>query len=179
LWIVPSWHAAPDPDAINVVLDPGLAFGTGTHSTTQLMLRWLERTVRGGEAVIDYGCGSGILAIAALKLGASIAYGFDLDQQALLAARHNAMQNQVQLQLSAGADASTGAVQIVVANILAHPLIVLAPLLAGRVRPGGLLALSGILADQAPEVLAAYRQWFDIAVADHQEGWVLLSGLRR
>jgi ribosomal protein L11 methyltransferase len=179
LWIVPSWHAAPDSGAINVVLDPGLAFGTGTHPTTQLVLRWLERTVRGGESLVDYGCGSGILAIAALKLGARIAHGIDVDPQALLAARHNAVQNQVQLHLAAGTDASIGPADIVVANILAHPLIVLGPLLARHARPGGMLALSGILADQAPEVLAAYQPWFEVALADRQEEWVLLSGVRR
>jgi ribosomal protein L11 methyltransferase len=179
LWIVPSWHAAPDPGALNVVLDPGLAFGTGTHPTTQLVLRWLDRTVRGGEIVIDYGCGSGILAIAALKLGAAAACGVDLDEQALLAARRNAMQNQVPLQVLSGADLLPASADIVVANILAHPLIVLAPLLAGHVRPGGALALSGILSEQGSEVLAAYQPWFDTAIADWQEGWVLLSGVRR
>jgi ribosomal protein L11 methyltransferase len=102
LWIVPSWHAVPDAGAINVVLDPGLAFGTGTHATTQLVLRWLERTVHGGEAVIDYGCGSGILAIAALKLGAASAHGVDVDRQARIAVRRNAVQNQVRLRISAG-----------------------------------------------------------------------------
>lgn len=179
LWIVASWHAAPDASAINVVLDPGLAFGTGAHPTTQLVLRWLERTVRGGESVIDYGCGSGILAIAALKLGAGSACAIDLDAQALLAARRNAMQNQVQLQVSSAAGSPIAPARIVMANILAHPLIVLAPVLAGLTLPGGTLALSGILADQGPEVLAAYRQWFDVAVAERQEDWVLLSGLRR
>ena len=179
LWIVPSWHAVPDPGAVNVVLDPGLAFGTGTHPTTQMVLRWLERTVHGGETVIDYGCGSGILAIAALKLGASVAHGVDVDDQALRAARYNARRNQVRLHLSAAAEACTVSAQIVVANILAHPLIVLAPLLAGCLRRGGSLALSGILADQAPEVLSAYRQWFDVAAEDRQEEWVLLSGRRR
>jgi ribosomal protein L11 methyltransferase len=165
---------APDPDAINAILvwpaSPDLPLRAGAA---------LAGPVRGGEAVIDYGCGSGILAIAALKFGASIAYGVDVDQQALLAARYNAMQNQVRLQLSAAADASMVSAQIVVANILAHPLIVLAPLLAGRSRTGGSLALSGILAEQAPEVLAAYHAWFDIAVDDRQEEWVLLSGRRR
>ena len=179
LWIVPSWHAVPDPDAVNVVLDPGLAFGTGTHPTTQLVLRWLERTVHGGETVLDYGCGSGILGIAAMKLGAGAAWGIDVDPQALLAARHNAVQNRIELQLCAAAEASMAAVQIAVANILAHPLIVLAPLLAGRTRQGGSLALSGILQAQAAEVLAAYTPWFDIAVDEQQEDWVLLSGRRR
>jgi ribosomal protein L11 methyltransferase len=179
LWIVASWHTVPDASAINVVLDPGLAFGTGTHPTTQLVLRWLERTLRGGESMIDYGCGSGILAIAALKLGAGTACAVDLDEQALLAARRNAMQNQVQLQVSSGTESSTAPARIVTANILAHPLIMLAPVLAGLTLPGGSLALSGILADQGPQVIAAYREWFDVVVDDRQEDWVLLSGLRR
>lgn len=178
LWIVPSWHAVPDPGAVNVVLDPGLAFGTGTHATTQLMLRWLERAVHGGEAVIDYGCGSGILGIAALKLGAASAHAVDVDGQARIAARRNAKQNQVRLRVSAGGARAVAPAEIVVANILAGPLLVLAPLLARLTRCGGSLALSGILADQAPAVLAAYRQWFDIAETDRQEEWVLLSGIR-
>jgi ribosomal protein L11 methyltransferase len=179
LWIVASWHEVPDAGAINVVVDPGLAFGTGTHATTQLALRWLERTVRGGESVIDYGCGSGILAIAALKLGAGDACAVDIDGQALLAAQRNAMQNQVTLQVANVADVSAAPANIVVANILAQPLIVLAPVLAGLAQRGGSLALSGILADQAQEMLAAYEPWFDLGVEEEQEGWVLLSGRRR
>ena len=178
LWVVPSWSELPDATAVNVVLDPGLAFGTGTHATTQLILRWLERTVRGGETVIDYGCGSGILGIAALKLGAGTAHGVDIDEQARLAARHNAAQNRVALQVSDGVQLAGGA-QIVVANILARPLIVLAPLLAGLTERGGAVALSGILADQAPELLAAYRPWFDVEATERQEEWVLLRGIRR
>lgn len=178
LWIVPSWSAVPDPTAVNVVLDPGLAFGTGTHATTQLVLRWLERTVRGGERVIDYGCGSGILGIAALKLGAGTAHGVDIDEQARLAARHNAAQNRVALQVS-GDERLSGRAQIVMANILARPLLVLAPLLAGLTERGGAIALSGVLADQARELLPAYRQWFDIEATERREGWVLLSGIRK
>jgi ribosomal protein L11 methyltransferase len=178
LWVVPSWSVVPDHTAVNVVLDPGLAFGTGTHATTQLVLRWLERTVRGGEAVIDYGCGSGILGIAALKLGAGAAHGVDIDEQARVAARHNAVQNQVALQVSDGGQLAITA-RIVMANILARPLIVLAPLLAALTEGGGALALSGILADQAQEVRAAYRPWFEVAVTERQEEWVLLAGVRR
>lgn len=178
LWIVPSWSVAPDATAVNVVLDPGLAFGTGTHATTQLVLRWLERTVRGGEGVIDYGCGSGILGIAALRLGAGTAHGVDIDEQARLAARHNAEQNRVALQVSGG-ERLSGRAQIVMANILARPLLVLAPLLAGLTERGGAIALSGVLADQVQELLAAYRPWFDIEATERQEGWVLLSGIRR
>jgi ribosomal protein L11 methyltransferase len=178
LWIVPSWSVVPDTGAVNVVLDPGLAFGTGTHATTQLVLRWLERTVRGGETVIDYGCGSGILGIAALKLGAGVAHGVDIDEQARLAASRNAVQNQVALHVSDGGRLAGGA-QIVMANILARPLIVLAPLLASLTERRGALALSGILADQLPELIAAYRPWFDLEATERQEEWVLLCGNRR
>ena len=179
LWIVASWHAIPDAGAIHVILDPGLAFGTGTHATTQLVLRWLERTVRGGESVIDYGCGSGILAIAAMKIGAGRAHAVDVDEQALLAARGNAMQNQVQVEVSSASGPAIAPARIVMANILARPLIVLAPVLARLTLPAGRLALSGILAEQGEEVLAAYDPWFDIAVIDRQEDWVLLGGERK
>ena len=179
LWIVPSWHASPDPQAINIRLDPGLAFGTGTHPTTQLCLRWLEAHVRGGEAVIDFGCGSGILAIAALKLGAIWGCGVDIDEQALLAARQNAMQNQVDVRFIAAADEIRKPAELVVANILANPLVVLAPLLAKLTAGGGRVALSGILDGQAAGVRAAYLEWFDMDTIEHEEGWVLLSGVKR
>ena len=179
LWIVPSWAAVPDPRAVNLRLDPGLAFGTGSHATTRLCLRWLERAIRGGESVIDYGCGSGILAIAAMKLGAAAATGVDMDRQALLAARRNAVQNRVDAVFHATAEAIRQPAQIVVANILAHPLIVLAPLLARLTAPGGRLALAGLLAAQVEEVSAAYRGWFDLRAGEEEEGWVLLGGLRR
>lgn len=179
LWIVPSWHRAPDPAAINIVLDPGLAFGTGSHPTTRLCLRWLERVVGGGESVIDYGCGSGVLAISALKLGAARAAGVDIDEQALLAARRNAMQNQADASFHGAAEAIGAPAQIVVANILAHPLIVLAPVLARLTRPGGRLALAGLLPPQADEVCAAYRAWFDIGVEEEEEDWTLLSGIKK
>jgi len=179
LWIVPSWHASPDPRAINIRLDPGLAFGTGTHPTTRLCLRWLEMHVRGGEAVIDFGCGSGILAIAALKLGAMQACGVDIDAQALLAARHNAMQNQVAAQFVATADEIGEPAELVVANILANPLVLLAPLLAKLTASGGRVALSGILDGQAVEVRAAYSEWFEMDTIEREEGWVLLSGVKK
>jgi len=178
LWIVPSWHRAPDPDAINIALDPGLAFGTGSHPTTRLCLRWLERVVRGGETVIDYGCGSGVLAIAALRLGAAHATGVDIDDQALLAARGNAMQNRVDASFRNAAEAIGPPAHIVVANILAHPLVVLAPVLARLTRPGGRLALSGLLRSQAEELCATYRAWFDIGIEEEEEDWTLLSGIR-
>jgi ribosomal protein L11 methyltransferase len=179
LWITPSWRRPPVPDAVNIVLDPGIAFGTGTHPTTQLCLRWLESAVRGGESVIDYGCGSGVLAIAALKLGAASAVGIDVDGQALLAARRNAMQNRVHARFLSAAHAAPRPAQIVIANILAHPLIVLSPLLAKLTAPHGRLALSGILEAQAEEVCAAYSGQFRMGVAARDEGWVLLAGARR
>jgi ribosomal protein L11 methyltransferase len=179
LWIVPSWHASPDPRALNIVLDPGLAFGTGTHPTTRLCLRWLETHVRGGETVVDFGCGSGILAIAALKLGAARARGIDIDEQALLAARRNAMQNRVEAQFIAVAEASGEPAHLVVANILANPLIVLAPLLAKLTVAGGCIALSGILTEQAEEVRAAYLNWFSMDITEHEEGWTMLDGVRK
>jgi ribosomal protein L11 methyltransferase len=179
LWVVPTWHAAPDPAAVNIVLDPGVAFGTGNHATTRLCLRWLERSIRGGESVIDYGCGSGILAIAAMKLGAAGATGIDIDRQALLAAHGNAIQNRVEVDFRAAADRAGRTADIVVANILAHPLIVLAPLLARLTAPRGRLALSGILAPQAPELLAVYSEWFDIGEDSTDEDWVLLAGARK
>lgn len=178
LWIVPSWHSPPDSQAINIVLDPGLAFGTGTHATTRLCLGWLEAHVQGGESVLDFGCGSGILAIAALKLGASRVRAVDIDEQALLAARHNAMQNRVEDRFVATAEAGEGPAQLVVANILAHPLIVLAPLLTRLTAAGGRIALSGILAAQANEVRAAYASGFVIDELVHEEGWTMLGGIR-
>jgi ribosomal protein L11 methyltransferase len=179
LWIVPSWHAPPDPQAINIVIDPGLAFGTGTHPTTRLCLRWLEAHVRSGATVIDFGCGSGILAIAALKLGAGRACGVDADEQALVAARANAVQNRVDAQFVAAATETGEGAELVVANILAQPLIVLAPLLARLTARGGRMALSGILDAQAEEVRAAYMEWFDMEAIEREEGWVLLGGVRR
>jgi ribosomal protein L11 methyltransferase len=179
LWIVPTWHEPPDPRSINIVLDPGLAFGTGTHPTTRLCLRWLDETLRGGESVIDFGCGSGILAIAALKLGASKASGVDIDPQAVPAAQRNAEQNAVTATFVSAAEHLCGPVDIVVANILAKPLIVLAPLLASLTKNGGRLALSGILCEQADEVRDAYAAWYDFAPCQDEAGWVLLSAVRR
>ena len=179
LWIVPSWHAAPDAGAINIVLDPGLAFGTGSHPTTQLCLEWLERTIRGGESVLDYGCGSGILAIAAMKLGAGRADGVDIDAEALLAARRNAIQNRVPATFHDASGAALQPAQIVVANILARPLVVLAPLLARLTAPHGSLALAGMWENQADEVMQAYRSGFDLDVTGNAGNWVLLTGTRR
>jgi ribosomal protein L11 methyltransferase len=179
LWVVPTWHTPPAPDAINLAIDPGLAFGTGTHPTTRLCLAWLDANLRGGEYVLDYGCGSGILGIAAMKLGAATATGVDIDPLALLAARHNAMQNQVMMEFAAADDAAPEAADVVVANILANPLKLLAPVLARATRRGGHLLLSGVLEHQAREVQDAYRSWFDLDPMQHDDGWVLISGSKR
>ena len=176
LWIVPSWHTAPDPDAIVLVLDPGMAFGTGSHPTTRLCLEWLERTVTPGVSVLDYGCGSGILAIAAARLGATDVLGVDIDPQAVTAARNNAERNGVDVRFDDSAAEIRGQFDLVVANILSNPLKALAPAICSHVRPGGRLALSGILAAQAEELIAAYAPWIPLAVADTREGWVCLAG---
>ena len=178
LWIVPSWHEPPDPSAITLTLDPGLAFGTGSHPTTRLCLRWLLAHVRPGDTVLDYGCGSGILGIAAAKLGAARVVGVDIDDKALETARYNAERNGVALELHHARDLPPGTFDRVVANILTKPLCVLAPLIAQAVRPGGELALSGILAEQAEEVVAAYAPWIALTVGAEDEGWIRLEGIR-
>ena len=180
LWIVPTWHIPTDPDAINIVLDPGLAFGTGSHPTTRLCLRWLDSNLQGGERVLDYGCGSGILAIAALKLGAAHAVGVDVDAQAVTASRDNAIANHVeQAQFFLPNDAPEGIYDLVVANILTNPLRLLAPLLAAATKPGGQIVLSGILESQAQAVLNIYQQWFDLNAPIFEDGWTCLSGRKR
>jgi ribosomal protein L11 methyltransferase len=179
LWIVPSWHDAPDPAAINLELDPGLAFGTGSHPTTRLCLEWLCANVQAGASVLDYGCGSGILAIAAAKLGARPVVGVDIDENALAAAAANAERNGVALQLAHSRHPLDTAFDIVVANILTNPLCVLAPLLAERTRIGGRIALSGILTTQIEQVRQAYRTGFDLTLWAEMEGWALLEGVRK
>jgi ribosomal protein L11 methyltransferase len=179
LWIIPSWEDAPDPDAINLRLDPGVAFGTGSHPTTRLCLHWLAEQRPADVEVLDYGCGSGILAIAALRLGAKSAVGVDIDPQALVAARDNATQNSVSARFHAPGSEPPGPYRIVLANILANPLMALAPLLASRTEAGGSIVLSGILEDQAREVAATYARWFDMSVPLFEEGWSLVVGRRR
>jgi len=179
LWIVPTWHTPSDPAAINIVLDPGLAFGTGSHPTTRLCLRWLDANIRGGESVLDYGCGSGILAIAALKLGAASAIGVDVDAQAVQASRDNAIANQADAKFYLPDDAPKLQTDIVVANILTNPLKMLAPLLAGATRQGGRIVLSGILSEQAEDVMLIYAQWFNLEVPIMDEGWACVSGAKR
>ena len=177
LWITPTWHA-PTDNAINLALDPGLAFGTGSHPTTWLCLQWLDATLRPGETVLDYGCGSGILAIAAQLLGAGETHGVDIDPQAMIASRQNAAQNQVTVDFFLPDAAPDRQYDVVVANILTNPLKMLAPLLASRCRAGGRLVLSGILAEQADEIVAIYAPYFDIAVSATREGWVRMAGTR-
>lgn len=179
LWIVPSWHNAPQPDAINIVLDPGLAFGTGSHPTTHLCLAWLSNHLQGGEKILDYGCGSGILAIAAKKLGAGEVLGVDIDPQAIIASRQNAEQNAVKADFCLPDAMPPCEADIVVANILSIPLKMLAPLLAQACRTGGSIVLSGILAEQADEVSAVYATWFDMAPPIFMENWTLLTGKKR
>lgn len=179
LWIVPTWHTPINQNAINITLDPGLAFGTGGHPTTRLCLRWLDNHLRGGESVLDYGCGSGILAIAALKLGASCATGIDVDEQAVQSSRDNASINLVTAQFCLPDDAPQQQYDVVIANILTNPLRMLAPLLANATRQGGQIVLSGILDGQAPEIMSIYRQWFDMNSPITDEGWSCLSGRKR
>ncbi|BBJ00593.1 ribosomal protein L11 methyltransferase [Ferrigenium kumadai] len=180
LWIVPTWHTPSDPNAINIVLDPGLAFGTGSHPTTRLCLRWLDNNIKGGESVLDYGCGSGILAIAALKLGAARAVGVDVDSQAVVASRDNAVANQVEnVQFYMPNYAPKDTYDVVVANILTNPLRMLAPLLANATRQGGRIVLSGILEEQAQDVMDIYAQWFDLDAPVFEDGWSCLSGTKR
>lgn len=184
LWVCPGGQPAGDPDAVRLELDPGLAFGTGTHATTALCLEWLDELAPGelqGADVIDYGCGSGILAIAALKLGAARATAMDIDPQALLATVQNAGRNGVAARLEVTADPRVGGrtAGVLLANILAGPLIELAATLAPMVRAGGRLALSGLLVGQGAAVAAAYRPWFDIGRIRERDGWGLLVGRRR
>ncbi len=173
LWITPSWHEAHE-GAINLILDPGLAFGTGSHPTTRLCLEWLDRNLRGGESVLDYGCGSGILAIAALKLGAGWATGVDIDPQAIVASRYNAEHNRVVMDLHTTQESVEGKFDIVIANILTNPLKMLAPLLASLA--GGRIVLSGILERQAGDVHAIYSEWFEMDEPVLSEGWACLAG---
>lgn len=182
LWIVPSWHVAPEPGAVNLLLDPGLAFGTGTHPTTALCLEWLDGQQLQDTQVLDFGCGSGILAIAALLLGARQAVGTDIDVQALEASRDNAQRNGIadeRFPVYLPADLPVQQADVLVANILAGPLVSLAPQLSSLVRPGGLLALSGILAEQGEEVATAYAEDFELDPIANRDGWVRISGRRR
>jgi len=175
LVITPSWHDTAPGNRIPIVLDPGLAFGTGSHPTTRLCLQWLEQHLIAGASLIDYGCGSGILAIAAAKLGASVVTAIDIDPQALRASRDNAAINRVELNILSTDQPAPPAADIVVANILSSPLKVLAPMLCQLVRPGGRLVISGVLERQIDEVCAAYAAHLPLTVADVAQGWACLS----
>ena len=182
LWIVPSWHQPPEPQAVNLHLDPGLAFGTGTHPTTALCLEWLDGQSLHDCNVLDFGCGSGILAIAALLLGAKQACGTDIDPQALEASRDNATRNGIdtaRFPLYLPSEMPADTFDLVLANILAGPLVQLAPIISQHVRQGGHLVLSGILAEQAEEVRAAYQADFILDPTAEKDGWVRISGVRR
>ena len=178
LWIVPSWAEPVDSRAVNLRLDPGLAFGTGSHPTTRLCLQWLAQHLRRGESVLDYGCGSGILAIAAAMLGAAEVSGVDNDPQAVATSRSNALRNAVAARFESPDTMPEAQVDVVVANILADPLKLLAPILAKRVRAGGRIVLSGILGPQAASVGETYRRWFTIDLWGRDEEWVALAGTR-
>ncbi len=182
LWICPSWRDIPEPDAVNVMLDPGLAFGTGTHPTTALCLEWLEGLDLTGKTVIDFGCGSGILAIAAIKLGAEKVIGIDIDPQALQASRDNAERNGVadQLEVYLPQNQPEGLIaDVVVANILAGPLRELAPVIKGLVKPNGDLAMSGVLDTQAEDVANYYRDELHIDPITEQNEWCRISGRKQ
>jgi ribosomal protein L11 methyltransferase len=178
LWIVPTWHA-PQPNALNIVLDPGLAFGTGSHPTTHLCLAWLTQAVKTGQSVLDYGCGSGILAIAAKKSGAGKVVGVDIDKQAIQSSVYNAEQNQVAVEFFTANQFQAESFDIVVANILSSALTVLAPALASACKAGGKIALSGILKEQASAVSAIYAEWFEIDTPQTMDAWVLLTGTKK
>lgn len=181
IWVVPSWHDAPDPDALILELDPGLAFGTGSHPTTRLCMEWLATHVETGQSVLDYGCGSGILALIAKKVGAGAVIGVDIDPQALQSAEFNSERNHCAVDYLRPDDFALAhpagtRFDIVVANILSGPLTLMGPMLASRVAAGGSLVLSGILAAQADTVIAAYAPYIALNIADQLDGWVALSG---
>ncbi len=178
IWVVPSWHEAPDPDALVLELDPGLAFGTGSHPTTRLCMEWIEESVKIGQSVLDYGCGSGILAILAKKCGADPVYGIDIDPQAVESARQNSARNHADVAYALPEACPVDPFDVVVANILSNPLKLMASMLSSKVKPGGRLTLSGVLARQADEVAAAYAPWITMGVWRELDGWVCLTGTK-
>jgi ribosomal protein L11 methyltransferase len=181
LWICPHHEQVEDPDAVVVKMDPGLAFGTGTHPTTALCLEWLDRGPVAGARIVDYGCGSGILAVAAARLGAAEAHCFDIDPQALIATHDNAEANAVKgrVHLHNSAESLPRAVDVLLSNILSGPLCELAPRFADLVRPDGDLVLAGLLEQEVSDVTRAYDAWFDIRPFGKREGWVGLCARRR
>jgi len=179
LWIIPTWHEIQDKKALNLILDPGLAFGTGTHPTTHLCLLWLLDNVNRDVTVLDYGCGSGILGIAAKKIGAKKVFGVDIDDQAIKSSRDNAEINNVEIFWNNTEIKVDYRTDLVVANILSSALSVLAPALAAHCNPNGKIALSGILQSQEKELKKIYSQWFDFQPTNYKDGWVLISGIKR
>ena len=179
LWIVPSWHTAPNPNAMNIILDPGLAFGTGRHPTTHLCLEWLIKEVSSNDHILDYGCGSGILSIAAKKCGAKEVVGVDIDSQAIIVSIHNAKENHVDIQFYNSESTVTYKADIIVANILSSALSVLAPIIAEACKPYGKIALSGILKEQVEMLTQIYSEWFNLNTPIHKEGWILMSGAKK
>ena len=179
LWICPRHELVREPGAVIVTLDPGLAFGTGTHASTALCLNWLDAQLRCATRVIDYGCGSGVLGIAAAKLGARAVHAFDIDPQALIATRDNAGANAVAITVHDTAATLPGECDVLLANILAMPLCELAPRFATLLRPGGQLVLAGLMAHEVADVTAAYATCFDVAAYGYRDGWVCLAGRRR
>jgi len=179
LYIVPSWHSLPDPDATGIILDPGLAFGTGSHPTTFMCLEWLANHVNPNMEILDYGCGSGILAITAKKLGAGLVNGVDIDKQAIESSLYNAQVNQVDVDFYLPEQFPARTYDVVIANILSNPLRMLSAALASYVRTGGKIVLSGILDSQIEEMTGIYQQWFDMQVYKIMDGWVCLEGIRR
>lgn len=178
LWIVPTWHNSPDAAAINIVLDPGLAFGTGSHPTTHLCLEWLTQQ-KNLDTVLDYGCGSGILAIAAQKLGAKKVVGVDIDEQAVISSRFNASQNNTHIDFFDANAFGSQTFDIVVANILSSALMVLAPALAKYCKSGGKIALSGILEEQTQALITRYSEWFKMDAPIKKDAWILLTGVKK
>ncbi len=182
LWICPSWHEPPEPNDVNMILDPGLAFGTGTHPTTYLCLQYLDSLPLTNTKVLDYGCGSGILAIAALLLGAEKATGVDIDPQALTATTDNLERNSLpkeKIELYLPDEFNGCQADVTIANILAGPLVELAPIITNNTKSGGYLGLSGILADQAQDVFDTYSQFFDLNPIQQKEDWVLITGKKK
>lgn len=178
LFIVPSWHDIPNPDALGIILDPGLAFGTGSHPTTFMCLQWIADNVKPEHEVLDYGCGSGILAITAKKVGAIRVDGVDIDPQAIESSLYNASNNQVVVNFNLPNSFVAHQYDVVIANILSNPLRMLASALASYVSPSGQIILSGILANQIDEMCEIYSQWFDMSTFTVQDGWACLHGVR-
>jgi len=179
LWVIPTWHKIQDKESINLILDPGLAFGTGAHPTTRLCLLWLLQKVSGDLTVLDYGCGSGVLSIAAKKMGAKKVFGVDIDAQAIKASKENAKKNDVEIFWNNTKNKIHYKTDLVVANILSSALSVLAPALAEHCNKKGKIALSGILEVQEEEIKKIYSKWFDFESTKNKDGWILISGIKR